>query len=142
MTDQRTTRQGPDMRYLLNEERGGTTRGYKDEESQEQEEPIVQSHKIERQIKYRRIRELSMGRDQPPCRPWADNGDEELWVRPGEKETEYHQKRVDKFYIKFPTNDYNACYTCMDHRKCDDYLCMARRLLLLQFRRGTTTCVR
>jgi len=107
MATQHTARQGagPDMRFLLNEERGETARGRKDGKTDELPELFRQSKKIERQIKYRRLRELSMSRDQPlrlPCRPWSDNGDEELWVRPGEMETRYHQKRLDQFYIEYP----------------------------------------
>jgi len=120
------------MRFLLNEARGWTTPEDRVEENQEPEEPFVQSHKMEWQIKYRRIWELSMGRDEPPClpcRPWCDNGNEYLWNRPGEGETPYHQPRVDRRLI--PTLDIPycyVCYTCMDHRKCVGLVCPARVL--------------
>jgi len=132
MADQHTTRQeaGQDSRFLLTEERGWTTEEIEDQESKERQGPFVQSHKIERQIMYRRMGDLSLSRDQPlrlPCRLWIDNGDDELWIRPGEKETVYHQKRGEGYLIDYPTTNYNKCYTCMDHRKCDESLCMACR---------------
>jgi len=69
---------------------------------------------IRRQIRYRRARELSMSRDQPPrlpCRPWYDNEKEFRWLRTGETEKEYHQKRVDDVY-------HPPFHGVERHRKC------------------------
>jgi len=86
---------------------------------------------IGRQIKYRRARELSMSRDQPPrllCRPWYDNGNEIMYLAVGEAEKEYHQKRLKYYEIDYPAFHGDDCLTCMDHRKCNDHLCRARRV--------------
>jgi len=86
---------------------------------------------IGRQIKYRRARELSMSRDQPPrlpCRPWYDNGDEIMWLAVGEVEKEYHRKRLKYYEIDYPAFHGDDCLTCIDHRKCNDHLCRARQV--------------
>jgi len=145
MADQHTTGQGAGretdptynkdhMEGLLprhTEEQGSEIGEKEDSDMEELQKPFMQTHKIERQIKSRLIRELSMSRDerlQLPCCSWSDNGDDELWIRPGKKETIYHSKRVKGYLIDYSMNNLNNCYTCMDHRKCDDHLCMARRL--------------
>jgi len=94
-------------------------------------EPMVYTKKVAGQQKYRWIRELSMSRDNPPrlpCRPWYDNGSTEMWLNTGEVVKEYHKKRVEYYEIDFPISYLEDCLTCMDHRKCDDHLCMARRV--------------
>jgi len=93
--------------------------------------PKEVTEQIARQIKYRRARELSMSRDQPPrlpCRPWYNNGNERMYIHVGETEREYHQKRLKYYEIDYPAFHGDDCLTCMDHRKCNDHLCKARRV--------------
>jgi len=92
--------------------------------------PKKVTEQIARQLKYRRARELSMSRDQPPrlpCRPWYDNGDERMYLADGEAEKDYHQKRLKYYEIDYPAFHGDDCLTCMDHRQCNDHLCRARR---------------
>jgi len=49
----------------------------------------VMVRKMEQQIWYRKRRDESLNRDQPPrlpCRPWTNNGDEHDW----EEQRSYH----------------------------------------------------
>jgi len=127
-TQQRTT---PDERYLLSLEQGITNNETEVADNNDDHELIVHTPKIARQIKYRLRREISMSRDNPPrlpCRPWFDNGNEDLWLRPGEAMKEYHQERVKYYEIDYPANNHQNCYTCVGHRRCDNHLSMARRL--------------
>jgi len=85
-TQIRTT---PDKRYLLSLEQGMTNNEIEATDDNNGHELIVHTPKIARQIKYRLRREISMSRDNPPrlpCRPWFNNGDEDLWLRPRGKE--------------------------------------------------------
>jgi len=130
MDNQRTRVQGADERYLICLQQGEQTPEQRYKDIPESDEPITYPLKIARQIKYRRIRELSMSRDQPPwlpCRPWCDNGDQYLWTSPGRAETTYQQPRVDQSQTQ--TFDLPAsfmCYTCMDHWLCLGPICPAR----------------
>jgi len=95
------------------------------------EAPKRVTDQIGRQIKYRRARELSMSRDQPPrlpCRPWYDNGNERMYLAVGEAERDYHQKRLKYYEIDYPAFHGDDCLTCMDHRLCNGHLCKARRV--------------
>jgi len=130
MDNQRTRVQGADERYLICLQQGEQTPEQRYKDIPESDEPITYPLKIARQIKYRRIRELSMSRDQPPwlpCRPWWDNGDQYLWTCPGSPETLHQQPRVDQHRIEsFDLPDSYVCYTCMDHRMCVGPICPAR----------------
>jgi len=85
--------------------------------------------KMDRQVRYRLRRDLSLSRDQPPhlpCRPWYNNGDEHAW----EETRRYHQPRVTQQEID-PKNDaqnVDVCYTCTNHRYCTGPVCEARVL--------------
>jgi len=132
MVNQRTRALGPDELYLLSLQQDKKTRKrelFKD--IPDNDKPVIYTKKVERQIKYRRIRELSMSRDQAPrlpCRPWYDNGNKEEWLRTGEAVKEYNQKQVGWYEVDYPIKNLEDCLTCMDHRKCDDHLCMACRV--------------
>jgi len=132
MANLRTRVPGPDELYLLSLQQDKETRDrelYKD--NPDNEEPRIYTKEVGRQIKYRRARELSMSRDQPPrlpCRSCYDNSNKEEWLGIGEAVKEYQQKRVDWYELDYPINNLENCLTCMDHRKCDDHLCMARRV--------------
>jgi len=133
MTNQRSTVQTANMRYLISLQQEDKTRQQLYKEIPDTNEPMIHTHKVARQMKYRRIRELSMSRDQPPrlpVRPWCDNGDEYLWTCPGKGETPYQQPRVDQRRIETPFNvpDTYVCYTCMDHRMCLGPICPPRVL--------------
>jgi len=93
--------------------------------------PKKVTDQIGRQIKYRRARELSMSRDQPPglpCQPWYDIGDEIMYLAVGEAEKDYHQKRLKYYEIDYPAFHDDDCLTCMNHHQCNDHLCRARRV--------------
>jgi len=98
----------------------------------ETNDPMRYTEKVRQQQNYRRIREESMSRDQPPrlpCRPYSDNGDEYLWTCPGQPIKEYQQPRVDQRKIRATTlPPIDVCYTCMDHRLCLGPVCPARVL--------------
>jgi len=132
MENKCTRAPGPDELYLLSLQQDEETRKrelYKD--IPDTNEPIVCTKQVAQQQKYRRARELSMSQDQPsrlPCRPWYDNGNTEMWLNTWEAVKEYHQQRVSWYEIDYPIDNLENCLTCMDHRKCDDYLCMARRV--------------
>jgi len=140
MTDQKTT---PTERMTYNkdhteglppqlfEERGWVIREREYYWTVSDTEPLKLTRQTERRIKYRRLRHLSMSKDNPPslpCRPFCDNGDHKLYTRPGKKETQYHQNRLDNFHIPTLTDDPNDCYTCLNHRECNGFLWRARRL--------------
>jgi len=89
------------------------------------------NRKFERQKRYRRRREISLSRDQPPrlpCRPFFDNGDKYMSVDPEEEPRTYHQPRVEQSLIppKGGALDIDVCYTCTNHRFCVGPICEAR----------------
>jgi len=83
-----------------------------------------------RQINYRRRREASLARDTPPrlpCRPFQENGPLTAYdIRNLDQTIQYHQKRIDDITPRSKTLD--NCYTCVNHRLCDQHLCKATRL--------------
>jgi len=85
---------------------------------------------VTRQINYRRRREASLARDTPPrlpCRPFHENGIlTEYDIRNHDQTIQYHQQRIDDTTPRRKTMD--NCYTCVNHRLCDKYLCKATRL--------------
>jgi len=105
-------------------------------ENRDKEEDIPNSNpyvdkKLDRQKRYRKRREISLSRDNPPrlpCRPYFDNGDEYMSVDPDEEPRTYHQPRVDQSLIP-PRGGVLAidkCYTCTNHRYCVGPVCEAR----------------
>jgi len=85
--------------------------------------------RFDRQVRYRKRRDESLNRDQPPrlpCRPWYNNGDEYDW----EDTRQYHQPRVYQEEIdpKNHMENEDMCYTCMNHRFCTGPVCEARVL--------------
>jgi len=93
-------------------------------------ETKVLPKKITRQINYRRRREASLARDTPPrlpCRPFHENGPlTDYDIRNFDQTIQYHQQRIDDITPRNKTLD--NCYTCVNHRFCDQYLCKATRL--------------
>jgi len=109
--------------------------GHNGNDAEKQEEKKIDPfwaeciRKMDRQIRYRLRRDLSLSRDQPPrlpCRPWYDNGDEHT----REEQRPYHQPRVEQERIR-PKNyarNIDVCYTCTNHRYCVGPVCEARVL--------------
>jgi len=93
-------------------------------------ETKVLPKKVTRQINYRRRREASLARDTPPrlpCRPFHQNGIlTDYEERNFDQTIQYHQKRLDSLPSRSKTLD--NCYTCVNHRLCDHYLCKATQL--------------
>jgi len=110
-------------------ERGWAIREREDEANMDPNAKNVLPKKITRQINYRRRREASLARDSPPrlpCRPFYENGPlTDYDERNYDQTTLYHQKRIDDLTQRRTLDD---CYTCVNHRYCDQYLCKATRL--------------
>jgi len=128
MANQHTKTLAPDEIYLFSlRQESDEIELYKD--VPDTNEPMIYTEKVRRQQKYRRIREESMSRDQPPrllCRPYSDKGDGYLWKCPGQPDKQYQQPRVDQ--SKIQTKELPAievCYTCMNHRLCLGPVCPA-----------------
>jgi len=112
------------------EERGWAIREREEEAEREPNEPIILPKKISGQINYRRSREASLAKDPPPrllCRPFYQDGRLTDYEEHNfDQTTQYHQKRIDDLPSRSRTLE--DCYTCVNHRYCDQYLCKARRL--------------
>jgi len=112
------------------EERGWAIREREAESEMDSQELRKLPKQTERQIKYRRLREQSLSRDNPPrlpCRPFYENGEKtEYSGRNYDSTTKYDQERVDELPTQTGTLD--DCHTCINYHNCGEDLCRARRL--------------